>query len=163
MDILYNSTFVVGVSLALFLALLGYLGVHKIIFKWLDNRAADIRAQLDEAKKLREDAQETFADFERKQKSVDDQAKEIIEHAKTEAEAAAERAKAETARSVERGRKAADEQIARAEADAIKEGRDRAVSVAIAAAGEVLAQQLSEDRARQLVDDAIGAVGAKLH
>lgn len=163
MEILYNSTFTVTVALFLFFGILFYFGVHKFITKALDDRAVKIRAELDEAKQLREDAQEIFAEFERKQKSVAGQADEIVEHAKVEAEAAAERAKAEIAQSVERRLKAADEQIAMAEADAVKEVRDRAITVAVAAATEVLTQKLSADRAQEMVDQSIAEVGTKLH
>ena len=98
MEIFYNSTFVVGISFVLFILLLLYLGVHKLLAAKLDERAAGIRTELDEARKLREDAQELFAEFERKQKEVEGQAEEIIAHARVEAEQAAERAKADIAR-----------------------------------------------------------------
>ncbi|MEM0990929.1 MAG: ATP F0F1 synthase subunit B [Pseudomonadota bacterium] len=163
MDILYNTSFMAAVSLFLFFGILAYFGVHKMIGKLLDDRAAKIRADLDEAKQLREDAQEIFAEFERKQKSVTTQAEEIVAHAKAEAEAAAERAKEEIAQSVERRLKGADEQIAMAEANAVKEVRDQAVTIAIAAAAEVLSQKVTDERAAQLVDSAIAEVGGKLH
>ena len=92
MEVFYNSTLVVGISLFLFLALLGYLGVHKLLGKMLDDRADGIRTELSEAKRLREEAQELFAEFERKQKAVEGQAQEIVAHAKAEAVAAAEKA-----------------------------------------------------------------------
>ncbi|MEM6624276.1 MAG: ATP F0F1 synthase subunit B [Pseudomonadota bacterium] len=163
MDILYNTSFMAAVSLFLFFGILACFGVHKMIGKLLDDRAAKIRADLDEAKQLREDAQEIFAEFERKQKSVTTQAEEIVAHAKAEAEAAAERAKEEIAQSVERRLRAADEQIAMAEATAVKEVRDQAVTIAIAAAAEVLSQKVTDERAAQLVDSAIAEVGGKLH
>ena len=163
MDIWYNSNFVVGVAFVLFIALLAYLGVHKSLARALDERAARIRAELAEARQLREEAQELFAEFERKQRQVAGQADEIVAHAKTEAEAAAERAKEDIKVSIERRLKAADEQIAMAEANAVRHVKDQAVAVAIAAAGDVLRQRLGEDRDRGLVDEAIEEVGRKLH
>ena len=163
MEIWYNSNFVVGVAFVLFLALLLYLGVHRFIAKALDDRAARIRAELNEARQLREEAQELFAEFERKQRQVAGQADEIVAHAKAEAEAAAERAKADLKVSIERRLKAADEQIAMAEANAVRQVKDRAVAIAIAAAGDVLRARLGQDRARGLVDEAIEEVGRKLH
>lgn len=160
---LYDSNFVVGISFVLFFALLAYLGVHKMLGKLLDTRAQKIRDELDEARQLREDAQELFADFERKQREVQQQADEIVAHAKLEAEAAAEKAKADLAVSIERRLKAADEQIGLAEANAVKEVKDTAVAVAIAAAQDVLTQRLGTDTAEGLVDKAIADVGAKLH
>ena len=161
--IFYNSTIMVGVSFFLFLALLWYLGVHKMLAGMLDKRAEGIRNELDEARKLREEAQELFADFERKQKEVEEQSKEIVEHAKVEAEAAAERAKADIAASIERRLKAADDQIALAEQNAVKEVKDKAVSVAIAAATEVLSSNIGAKEDKSLVEAAIKDVGAKLH
>ena len=163
LDILYNSTYTVAISLFLFIALLGYLGVHKVIGKKLDERADGIRDELNDAKRLREEAQELFAEFERKQKAVEGQAEEIISRAKSEAEAAAVKAKEDLAVSIERRLKAADDQIALAESEAVKEVKDKAVSVAIAAASKVLSERLGSDKAEGLVDAAIKDVGARLH
>ena len=162
-EIWYNSNFTVGVAFVLFLLLLWYLGVHKMLGRQLDDRATKIRAELDEARRLREDAQELFADFERKQKQVAGQAEEIVAHARAEAERAAERAKADLEVSIQRRLKAADEQIAMAEANAIRQVKDRAVAVAIAAASDVLRDRLGEDRQQALVDQAIDDVGQRLH
>ena len=163
MSLLYNSTFLVGVSFVLFMLLLGYLGVHKVLAKKLDERADGIRDELADARRLREEAQELFAEFERKQKEVANQAEEIVAHAKVEAETAAERAKADIATSIERRLKAADEQIGLAEANAVKEVKDKAVSVAIAAANEVLTSRVGATEDDALIQAAIKDVGAKLH
>ena len=160
---LYDSNIVVGISFVLFFGLLGYLGVYKMLGQKLDERAQKIRDELDEARQLREDAQELFADFERKQREVQVQADEIVAHAKVEAQAAAEKAKADLAVSIERRMKSADEQIGLAEAEAVKEVRNKAIAVAVAAASDVLAQRLGGDTAEGLVDQAIADVGAKLH
>ncbi|MEO1493470.1 MAG: ATP F0F1 synthase subunit B [Pseudomonadota bacterium] len=163
MNPLYDSNIVVAISLALFFGLLWYAGVHKLIGSMLDDRAAKIRAELDEARALREEAQATFAEFERKQREVEAQAEEIVEHAKAEAQAAADRAKADLAVSIERRLKAADDQITLAEETAVKEVKDKAVAIAIAAAAEVLSSKLGGDTAKGLVDTAIKDVGARLH
>jgi F-type H+-transporting ATPase subunit b len=163
MSLFYDSHFVVGIAFFLFLGLLAYLGVHKFLAKALDDRAARIRGELDEARRLREEAQATFAEFERKQREVESQAEEIVAHAKHEAEQAAERGKAELAASIERRLKAADEQIAMAEANALREVRDRAVQVAVAAAAEVMQGRMTGDRADALINDAIRSVGDRLH
>lgn len=163
MSLLNDSYFVVGIALALFIGLLAYLGVHKFLAKALDARADRIRDELDEARRLREEAQATFAEFERRSREVQSQAEEIVTHAKAEAEKAAEIAKAELATSIERRLKAADEQIAMAEANAVREVKDKAVQVAIAAAAEVMAARMTDDKANALVDDAINRVGDRLH
>lgn len=163
MSLLQDSHFVVGISLFLFLALLGYLGVHKFLAKALDQRADRIREELDEVRRLREEAQAVFAEFERKHREVETQTAEIVAHAKLEAEQAAENAKAELAASIERRLRAADEQIVMAEANAVREVRDRAVQVAVAVAAEVMAGRMSDEKADALVDEAIKSVGERLH
>ena len=161
--IFYDSNIVVGISFVLFFGMLAYLGVHKFLGQKLDERAQGIRDELDEAKRLREEAQEIFAEFERKQKAVEVQAAEIVANAEAEAAAAAERAKADIANSIERRLKAADEQIALAESNAVKEVKDRAVAVAIGAAQEVLTAKLGADQAQGLTDAAIADVAKRLH
>ena len=65
MSFLYNSTIVVGISFVLFIALLAYVGAFNFIGTKLDERSDRIREELDEARRLREEAQKTFAEFER--------------------------------------------------------------------------------------------------
>lgn len=163
MSILYNSTLVVGLSVVIFFVLLWYLGVHKFLGKKLDERAQAIRSELDEARKLREEAQELFAEFERKQKQVQEQAEDITAKARQEAEAAAVRAKEDIKVSIDRRMKAADEQIALAEQNAIKEVRDRAAAIAIAAAAEVLANRIGDSEDDRLIQNAIEKVSTRLH
>jgi len=161
--IFYNTTFVVGLSLAVFIGILLYFRVHTLITRALDARAERIRGELDEALRLREEAQATFAEFERKQKEVAAQAEDIIEHAKAEAEQSAERAKADLKASIERRLKAADEQIAMAEANAVKEVRDRAIEVAVAAAGRVMRERITDDKLDALLDEGIAEAGKRLN
>jgi F-type H+-transporting ATPase subunit b len=163
MSLLHDSHFVVGIAFFLFLALLGYLGVHKFLLGKLDERADRIRGELDEVRRLREEAQATFAEFERKHREVQGQADEIVAHARHEAEQAAVHAKADLAASIDRRLQGADEQIAMAEANAIREVRNQAVQVAIAAAAEVMASRLTDSKADELIDDAIKNLGLKLH
>ena len=163
MSIFYDSYFVVGLAVVIFLGIVAYFGVHKLIGGALDSRAERIRNELDEVRRLREEAQATFAQFERKSREVDAQAQEIIDHAKREAEQAAEKAKADLEASIERRLKQAEEQIGMAEAKALREVRNRAVEVAIAAAGEVIAKKMPDDKADALIDDAIKRVGEQLH
>jgi F-type H+-transporting ATPase subunit b len=163
MSIFNDSHFVVGIALFLFLGLLAYFGVHKLLARALDARADRIREELDEARRLREEAQATFAEFERRSREVQGQVDEIVAHAKVDAEKAAEVAKADLAASIERRLKAAGEQIAMAEASAVREVRDRAIQVAIAAAAEVMAAGMTDSKANALIDDAINRVGDRLH
>ena len=160
---LANTDFVVLIAFLLFIGLLVYLKVPNIVGGLLDKRAEGVQAELDEARSLREEAQSILADYERKQREVEAQSKQIVENAKAEAEAAAKQAKADLKLSIKRRLQAAEDQIASAEAAAVKEVRDNAVNVAVAAAQDVIAKQLSTKQAGDLINDAIGQVESKLH
>jgi F-type H+-transporting ATPase subunit b len=160
---LSNTNFVVLIAFLIFLGILVYFKVPAIIGGMLDKRAAQIRADLDEARALREEAQSLLASFQRKQDEVKGQAERIVVHARQEAEQAAEVAKADLARTIERRLKAAEDQIASSEAAALREVKDRAAAIAVAAAGDIIARSLSAKDAGRLIDDAIATVEAKLH
>jgi F-type H+-transporting ATPase subunit b len=129
----------------------------------LDKRAEGIQSELDEARALREEAQTILASYERKQKEVQDQADRIVAQAKDEAIAAAEQAKVDLQASIARRLAAAEDQIASAEASAIKEVRDQAVTVAVSAANVVIAKGMTAADGNKLIDAAIAEVDAKLH
>ena len=158
-----NTNFIVLLGFLLFLAVLVYFKVPGMLGKLLDKRAADIRSELDEARALREEAQALLASYERKAREVSEQAERIVTHAREEAQLAAEQAKADIAESIQRRLAGAESQIASAEAGAIKEVRDRAASVAVAAAREVMAKQMNAAESDRLIDESIATVGAKLH
>ncbi len=158
-----NTDFVVLLGLIVFLAILFYFKVPGLIAGMLDKRAEDIRAELDEARKLREEAQTLLASYERKQQDVQEQADRIVATAKEEANAAAVQAKIDLEKSVARRLAAAEDQIGSAEAAAIKEVRDQAAMIAVAAARDVIAKQMTAAEGGKLIDDAIAQVDAKLH
>lgn len=158
-----NSDLVVALTTLLFIALLVYLGVPKKIGGLLDARADKIKAELEDARRLREEAQTLLASYEKKQKEVEGQAEQIVANAKAEATKAAEKAKEDLKTSIARRLKAADDQIASAEASAVKEVRDRAIAVATQAASAVIAEKMSAQSGDALIDASIKEVGAKLH
>lgn len=160
---LHNTNFIVLIAFLLFLVVLVYFNVPAMLGKLLDKRAEDIQSELDEARRIREEAQTLLASYERKQRDVQDQADRIVAHARQEAELAAEEAKAKLSESIKRRLAAAESQIASAEAAAVKEVRDTAATVAIAAAREVVAEQMDAAKAGQMIDASISEVGAKLH
>lgn len=145
------------------MGVLFYCKVPAMLSKMLDDRAGGIQSELDEARALRDEAQALLASYERKHKEVQEQADKIVAQAKVDAEAAADQARADLERSIERRMASAEDQIASAQAGAIKEVRDQAVSVAIAAARDVIAKQMTAANANKLVDDAIAQVDSKLH
>lgn len=160
---LSNPPFVVLIAFVLFVAILVYLKVPGLIGGMLDKRAGEIRKDLEEARLLREEAQMILASYERKQKEVQAQAERIVHSARDEAMAAAAQAKADLEQSISRRLAAAEEQIASAETAALRDVRDRAVSVAVAAAGDVLAKQMTAAKANALIEDSIGQVAARLN
>jgi F-type H+-transporting ATPase subunit b len=129
----------------------------------LDARANQIKAELAEARALREEARALLSSYEKKQKEVQEQSDRIVAAAKDEAMAAAKLAKDDLKVSIARRLAAAEDQIASAEASALRQVRERAVSVAVAAAAEVLAKQSSAETAAASIDEAIAQVEAKLH
>ena len=160
---LRNTNFVVMIAFAIFIGIILYLGVPKMLGGLLDKRAAAIKAELDEAKSLREDAKALLASYEKKQTEVQAQADRILEAAKAEAAAAAEQAKADIVSSVARRLAAAEDQIASAEASAVKEVRDQAIVVAIGAARDIISRQMTEAESNNLIDASIDDVGSKFH
>jgi F-type H+-transporting ATPase subunit b len=163
MDFLNNTDIVVAIGFAIFLGILVWAGAPGIIARKLDERAVKIRSDLDEARSLREEAQALLASFERRQKEVKGQAEEIVAAARLEAEKAAEAAKLDIRRTVARRIATATDQIEAAEKAAIRQIKDRAVTVAVAAAADVIRGGLSKADADAMIDASIAEVGAKLH
>lgn len=160
---LRNTDFIVLLAFLLFVGILVYFKVPSIIGSLLDKRAEGIRSDLEEARRLREEAQEIYASYERRQRDVKTQADEIVANAKREAEAQAAKAKDDLKTSIERRLKAAEDQISSAETDAVRAVRDRAVKAAVAAASELLAAQVQSGKRSAGIDDAIEDVARRLN
>jgi len=163
MKFIYEPEFWVAVSFFIFVAVLLYLGVHKKLAAALDSRAAMIAKELEEAKRLRQEAAKVLADYRRKQGEAVEETQGIIALAAKEAELLA----AETRRSMkeyfERRMKLAEDKISRAEAEALREVRAAAADAAIAAAQIVIAQKLTPEAADKLVKQGIDALKGKLN
>ncbi|MEO8242625.1 MAG: ATP F0F1 synthase subunit B [bacterium] len=160
---LHNAEFVVTVSFLVFVGLVIYLGVPKILGRMLDDRATLIRNELDEARLLREEAKALVASYDQKMKDVRDQSDRIISTARHEAEAAAAQAKLDLQTSIARRLAAAGDQIDQAVKAAERAIRDQAITVSVAVASDVLARQMTADAAAASIDAAISEVAAKLH
>ena len=160
---LKNTDFVVLLAFLVFVGVLVYFKVPAMIAGLLDKRAETIKAELAEARALRDEAQILLASYERKQRDVQAQADRIVAAAKDEAAKAAVEAKAEIAASMARRLKAAEEQIASAQAGAIRDIRNQAITVAVGAAQDMIAAQMTAAKGNTLIDDAIAVVEAKLH
>ena len=163
MAVFSTPEFWVAASFFLFVGVVLYFGVHKKLAAVLDARAEMIAKELEAARRLREEAEKVLADYRRKQSEAVGEAQAIIDQAAKEAEEFT----AETRRSVkehfERRMKLAEEKIARAEADAVREVRSAAVDAAVAAAQTLIKEKLSPDLAKKLVADSIDSVGSKLN
>ena len=160
---LRNTDFIVLLAFIAFIGVLVYFKVPSLIGGMLDKRANTIRNELDEARKLREEAQSIFASYERRQKEIEEQAARIVESARKEAEAEADKARATLDVTVSRRLAAAEEQIASAQASAEREVREKAVMVSVAAAKSVLSTQMSASMAKGLIEESIKDVETKLH
>ena len=145
------------------LILLAFRPAKRAILGALDSRADRIRDELEEAQRLREEAQAALANFQRRQRDAMGEAEEIIAHARAEADRLREHAAEELEATLKRREAMAMDRIAQAEAAATAEVRGVAVDVAISAAREVIGGQLDKSKANALVDDAIKDLPNKLH
>ncbi len=145
----------VVVSFLIFIGLTIYLGAPKAISEALDNRSKKIREELDEARRLREEAQALLADYQKKAHQAEDEAKAIIDQARREAEALAAETRKGLSESLERRTKLAQDKIQRAEAQAIAEVRSSAVDAAVSAAEKILSSKASGSPNVTLIDDSI--------
>ena len=153
----------VALAFICFVAGLGYIGVHRMLTKSLDERSARIKAELDEARKLKDDAAQLLADYQRKRQEAEGEAQEIIAGAKAEAERLAVEAKIKIEEFVARRTKMAKVKIAQAEAQAAADVRSAAAEAAVAAAAKVLAQETKGNLAGELIAKGIDDVRKKLN
>lgn len=160
---LRTAEFWVAVSFVGFLAILVYYKVPALIAKALDERAAAIRKELDEARRLRDEAQNLLNDYQKKYRNAGLEAESIIEQARGEAEAYAKETRASLAESLERRTRQAEEKIARAEAQAVDEVRAAAVDTALAAAERILREKASGAAGAALIDDSIRSLKGRLN
>jgi F-type H+-transporting ATPase subunit b len=162
-SIFATAEFWVAVAFFGFIGLLVYYKVPGLIAKVLDDRADAIRRELDEARRLREEAQQLLADYQRKSREAEAEAAEIVQLARREAEALAADTRKGLREALERRTKLAEEKIARAEAQALAEVRAAAVDSAIAAAERILRRKVTPEINARLVDQSIGDVKNKLN
>ena len=163
MEWIHNPEYWVLIAFLIFCAILLKAGVPAMIGKLLDARADTIRHELDEARRLREEAQTLLSDYQRKQRDAEGEAKTIVDNAKREAEQFAADTRKQLAEQLERRIKLAEEKIARAEAQAVSEVRATAVDGALAAAGKILAGKATGTAGTGLIDESIRDLKSKLN
>ncbi|THF50920.1 F0F1 ATP synthase subunit B [Allorhizobium terrae] len=159
----YDATFFAFVGLVIFLALVAYLKVPGMMAKSLDERAENIREELAEAKRLREEAQALLADYQKKSKEAEAEAAAIVAVAQREAAALAADAKAKTEEFVARRNAISEQKIKQAETDAVNAVRAAAVDLATAAAQTVLAKQSDADLQARLFKAGVSDVKTRLN
>jgi F-type H+-transporting ATPase subunit b len=153
----------VAIGFLVFVAMLLSIGVHRTIGKALDDRSARIKAELDEARKLRDEASALLAEYQRKRREAEGEAQEIVSGAKAEAERLAIEAKARIEEFVSRRTKMAETKIAQAEAQAAADVRAAAAEAAVAAAEKILRQETKGELASRVFARGIDDVGKKLN
>lgn len=162
MDWIHNPENWVLIAFLIFCGILVYMGVPDAIARALDQRAGKIKSELEEARRLREEAQALLDDYKRKQREAESEAQAIVDNAKREAEALASETRRQLAEMVERRTKAAEEKIARAEAQAIGEVKSAAIDRALSAAEKILAAR-AQASGPALVDASIRDLKGKLN
>ena len=163
MEILANSEFWVAVGFVAMIGVFLYAGAPKMIGKLLDDRALAIKAELDEAARLRAEAEALLADYKRKSANAETEAAAIVDEARADAERIAAEMRTALAAQIERRGKQAQDKIAQAEAAAMAEIRALAADAAAAAAEKLIAARLDEKRAGALVEQSLKDLSSKLN
>jgi F-type H+-transporting ATPase subunit b len=161
MEFIHEAEFWVLIAAIVFVALVGRK-VWGMVTAGLDARATRIRGELDEARRLREEAERLVAEYRTKQQEAAAEAEAIVAHATAEAERIASKSAQDLEQALARRQRLAEERIAQAEAKALNEVRAVAIDVAIAAARDVIAGELDESRGSALLDAAIVALPERL-
>jgi F-type H+-transporting ATPase subunit b len=160
---MFEAEFWVAVAFVIFVGILIYAGVPKMLINTLDERAKRVQAELDEARRLKEEAQKLLAEYQGKQRQAETEAAEIIEGAKAEAERIATEAHAKMEEFVARRTKVAETKIGQAEAQAVADVRAAAAEAAVAAAEKILTESVKGKVADVLIARGISDVKTKLN
>jgi F-type H+-transporting ATPase subunit b len=163
MALLADTEFWIAVGVAIFAGILFWKRVPSLIARSLDARAAAIAKELQDAQRLREEAQGILADYKKKHAAAEQEAAAIVAEAKGEAERFARESEAAIAVQVARRAKQAEERIAQAEAQAVAEVRAMAADAAVSAAEKLIAARLDEKKSTDLIKRAMAAIPEKLN
>jgi F-type H+-transporting ATPase subunit b len=155
--------FWVAVAFFILMGVFAYLGVHRTVLTTLDHRRDRIKAELDDARRIKEEAAKVLEQYKARRASAEREAEEIISGAKAEAERIASEAKTKMEDFVARRTKTAESKIALAETQALADVRAAAADAAIAAASTILSQSVKGEVADDLLAKGIQDVRAKLN
>jgi F-type H+-transporting ATPase subunit b len=160
---LYEPETWVAVAFVILMIVFGYLGVHRTLLTALDHRAARIKAELDDARRLKDEATKLLGEYKARRASAEREAEDIISSARAEAERIAAEAKTKMEDFVARRTKTAESKIALAEAQAVADVRAAAANAAVTAASTILSQSVKGSVADDLVNKGIAEVRSKLN
>ena len=158
-----DNTFWAFIALLIFIGVVVYFKVPGMISKALDERANRIRNELEEARRLREEAQQLLAEFQQKRKEAEKDAADIVASAKREADMLLEDAHRKTEEYVVRRTAIAEQKIAQAEQEAVNEVRASAVDIAVEAARKLLAEKVDAKTGAELFKSSLQEVKSKLN
>jgi F-type H+-transporting ATPase subunit b len=158
-----DATFWATVAFIIFLAIVFYMKVPGAISKSLDARADRIRTELEDARKLREEAQQLLAEYQRKRKEAEKDAADIVDAAKREADLLVADARKKTEEYVTRLTALAEQKIGQAERDAVNEVRSAAVDIAVEAARKLLADKAGTAGSAEFFKASLQEVKSKLN
>jgi F-type H+-transporting ATPase subunit b len=161
-NLFQTAEFWVAVAFVIFCAVIVYVGAHKKIIEALDQRSARIKSELDEARRLRDEAAQLLAQYQRKQREAETEAAGIITGAKAEAERLAVEARAKLEDFVARRTQMAEVKIAQAETQALADVRTAAAEAAVTAAEKILSESVKGKVADDLIAQGIADAGTKL-
>ena len=153
----------VAIAFVILMGVFAYVGVHRTVLKALDNRSERIKAELDDARRLKDEAAKLLADYKARRETAETEAADIIASAKAEAERIAAEAKVKMEDFVARRTKSAESKIALAEAQAVADVRAAAADAAIQAASSILSKSVKGDLADDLLAKGIAEVRQKLN
>ena len=160
---LFEPEFWVAVAFVLLMGVFAYFGIHRTVLKTLDHRSDRIKAELDDARRLKDEAAKLLAEYKARHASAEREAQDIIASAKAEAERIAAEAKTKMEDFVARRTKTAEGKIALAEAQALADVRAAAADAAVMAASSILTQTVKGSVADDLLAKGITEVREKLN
>ena len=153
----------VAIAFVILLAVFAWLGIHRTVLTALDHRAQRIKAELDDARRLKDEAAKLLADYQARRASAEREAQEIVTNARAEAERIAAEGRTRMEDFVARRTKTAENKIALAEAQALADVRAAAANAAVSAASTILSQSVKGSVADDLLAKGIAEVRAKLN
>jgi len=158
-----DATLWTFIALIIFLGIVWYVGAFRSVGESLDDRGRRIAKEIDEARKLREEAQALLAQYQRRQREAEKEADDIVAQARAEAERQATEQRKQLADTLERRTKMAEDKIAQAEAQALADVRSVAASVAVSAARKIIQDKVDAGTDAGFIDASIAQVDQKLH